>query len=93
MNEIEKVKRKLWTFGYSVKDVSASTALGFDLIVDGRHKVKVANKDTDLEAVPREIIVAQIMGDAIVYHKAFRGQQWTETSPLKAFPKVEEKED
>lgn len=35
----EAVKKKLWTFGYKVKDVSKT--MPFDLLVDGKYKVDV----------------------------------------------------
>lgn len=35
------VKRKLWQFGYSVRDLSGIAQAGFDLLVDGKFEVKV----------------------------------------------------
>jgi len=38
---IEIVKRKLWRFGYSVKDFSEVTAVEFDLLVENKFKTRI----------------------------------------------------
>jgi len=45
---ITKVKKKLWKFGYSVKDYSGIEAIKFDLIVEGKFIVIVGS------TVPKE---------------------------------------
>lgn len=87
---VEKVKRKLWQFGYSVKTVAQIPGVDYDLLVDGKYQVKVLEKGADLEAVPRKVIVAIVDGDEIAYQMCQRGKCWEESSPLKAFPKVEQ---
>lgn len=84
---IDKVKRKLWQFGYSVKDVRDVPGIGYDLLVDSKHQVKVVEKGGDLESAPKRVIVAIVDGDSIAYHVCKRGTCWEEESPLKAFPK------
>lgn len=91
MGPVERVKRKLWTFAFSVKDVSGS-ALAFDLIVEGKYQVKVVEGNADIDSIPRSITVARVNGDEITYHRCSRGKCWEETSPLKAFPKVDTKD-
>lgn len=91
-NEIDKVKKKLWSYGYNCKDVSDIPGLDYDLIVNGEHQVKVVAKGADLDAVPNRIIVAQVDGDEIRYHLCKRGVCREESSPLKAFPKVDKSE-
>lgn len=85
MNEIEKVKRKLWTFGLSVKDVSSANSLGFDLLVDEHYKVIVLRSDDDRKLKRNEVIAIIKSNGAIEYRTA----KGLELSPLKAFKKVE----
>lgn len=87
-NIVEKVKKKLWSFGYSVKGVPVP-GLDYDLVVNGEYLVKVIEKGDDRESVPKKIIVAEVDGDEIKYHVCKRGVCREEISPLKAFPKVE----
>lgn len=46
-NNIGIVKKRLWASGYRVQDMSAS-ALGFDLLVEGKHRVCVRKEGTGL---------------------------------------------
>ena len=48
---IYKVRRNLWDRGYSVKDIS-DTALGFDLLVEGKFRVRVKSAR---DKVPNDI--------------------------------------
>jgi hypothetical protein len=89
-NAVDKVKRKLWTFAYSVKDVSDIPGLEYDLLVDQKYQVKVLKAGADFERVPKRIVVAMVDGDEIRYHICRGGKCWEETSPLKAFPKVDD---
>lgn len=86
---VEKVKRKLWQFGYSVKDVRDIPGLQYDLLVDQKHQVKVLEAPADTDSVAKKIAVAIVAGDEITYHVCKGGTCREETSPLKAFPKVE----
>ena len=86
---VDKVKRKLWTFGYSVKDVSGANGLQYDLIVDSKYYIKVVKKAEDQESVPKWITVALVTGKKIRYLVCRSGKCWDESSPLKAFPKVD----
>ncbi len=88
-NEIDKVKRKIWSFGFACKGVSDIPGLDYDLIVEGKYPVKVIGKDDDLESVPKKIIAARVDGDEIKYHICSRGVCREETSPLKAFSTVD----
>ncbi len=88
---IDKVKRKLWTFGYSVQEVSGVPGVDYDLLVDGRFQVKVALVGRgDIEAMPKRITIAIVDNDEIRYSVCQSGKCWEEVSPLKAFPKREE---
>lgn len=43
--DIKKLKEKLWKFGYSVRDYSElSETLGYNVIVDGEHKLKIVEE-------------------------------------------------
>lgn len=88
-NQIDKVKRKLWSFGFACKGVSDLPGLDYDLLVEGEHQVKVLTKEGNLESIPNRIIVAVVDGEEIRYHICKRGVCREETSPLKAFPKVD----
>lgn len=89
-NAIDKVKRKLWTFGYSVKEVRGVPGVDYDLLVDGKYKVKVFDGGKgNIEALPRSMVAVIVEGDEIKYNLCKAGRCWEETSPLKAFPKVE----
>lgn len=85
--QIDQVKRKLWTFGYSCKGVSGVPGLDYDLLVDRKYQVKVISKGMDFQSVPKRIIVAEVNGDDITYHLSKSGVDYHEDSPLKAFPK------
>lgn len=87
-NEIDKVKRKLWSFGYACKSVGDVPGLDYDLLVEGEYQVKVIGKDGDLDAIPNRIVVARVDEDDIKYHICKRGVCREESSPLKAFPKL-----
>lgn len=89
MANVEKVKRKLWTFGMRVKDVSDVKTLGFDLIVNDMYHVKVVKLGDDYEWVEKNVIVAIVNKKEITYHVCKGGKCWVETSPLEAFPKVD----
>lgn len=87
---VDKVKKKLWQFGYSVKDVRDIPGLGYDLLVDQKHQVKVVENESDREATPKKIVAAQVSETGeITYHVCKSGTCREETSPLRAFPKVE----
>jgi len=67
--EIEKVKRKLWSFGYSVKDITILPQNTYDLLVEGK-KVKVGTKrparlseDYDIFALVQKKITFLIKAD------------------------------
>lgn len=90
--EIDQVKRKLWSFGYACKSVADVPGLDYDLLVEGEYQVKVVSKGADLDAIPNRIIVAAVDGDEIRYHICKRGVCREESSPLKAFPKVEKEQ-
>lgn len=103
MEAKEKVKRKLWTFGYRVKDVSEVKGLGCDLIVDEHYQLRVVEKKNlmaiakgaenyslekvfnELKKQKRNQVTAVVDGDEITYLTS----KAKETSPLKAFPKVD----
>jgi hypothetical protein len=85
---VDKVKRKLWSFGYACKDVSALPGLGYDLLVENEYQVKVVLKD-DRPTVPIKIVMAIVDGDEISYQVCKRGTCREESSPLKIFPKVD----
>lgn len=87
--QIDQVKKKLWSFGYSVKDVSGIPGLGYDLLVDNKHQVKVVLKENDFQDISKKVVVAAVSGDDIAYHVCSRGVCREEISPLKAFPKVD----
>lgn len=60
----ETVKKKLWMFGYSVKDFSEVNHVAFDLLVEGKFRVVVGDsipktipEDCDVYAVVRKDIV------------------------------------
>lgn len=86
-NTIEKVKRKLWSFGYACKGVSKLPGLDYDLLVEGEHRVKVISKGDSRDSIPMTIVVAEVDGDDIKYHICKRGVCREESSPLKAFAK------
>lgn len=87
---VDKVKRKLWTFGYSVKEVRGLPGVDYDLLVDSKYQVKVfASKRGNIEAVPRGMVVAIVDGEEVKYNICKNGKCWEESSPLKVFPKVE----
>lgn len=86
---VEKVKKKLWQFGYSVKDVRDIPGLQYDLLVDQKHQVKVIEDAADKDSIAKLIAVAIVSGEEITYHVCADGVCREETSPLKAFPKVD----
>lgn len=87
--QIDKVKRKLWSFGYACKGAVGLPGLEYDLVVDNKHPVKIVSKGDDFQDVPKRIIVAEVDGDEIKYHICKGGVCREEDSPLKAFPKVD----
>lgn len=86
---IDKVKRKLWTFGYSVQDVSNVPGIGFDLLVDHKYRVKIAKKGDALDSLIGGEVIIAVVGRTIKYNICDKKKCWEEVSPLKAFPKVE----
>ena len=85
--QIDLVKRKLWTFGYSVKDVS-NAGLTFDLIVNDRMYCKVRILG-ERKINPKNIVVANVDHKNEISYEIYRSNKWErEESPLKAFPKV-----
>lgn len=83
--QIEKVKRKLWSFGFSARGVQDIPGVKYDLLVAGKYPVKVLTKGEPMGTGP--MINAVVDGDSITYHVCKGGTCWVETSPLKAFPK------
>ena len=84
---IDIVKKKLWTFGYQVKDVRYifSEPINYDLVVEGKYKVQVFVK----KQTPARGMTAAIVGKKINYI-FWQGKELKETnSPTKAFIKVE----
>lgn len=86
---VEIVKKKLWQFGYSVKEVTDIPGLGYDLLVNQKYQVKVLGPKDDMDSVTKRVTVATVDGDEIKYHVCRGGKCWEESSPLKAFPKVD----
>ena len=84
----DKVKRKLWQNGYSVKDVSSIPTVPCDLVVEGKYEVKVIEKGGDIDSTPKKMIVAIVDGDQITYHLCRKGTCWEEESITKTFPKI-----
>lgn len=83
---IDKVKRKIWSYGYACKDVSNIPGLSYDLYVEEKYQVKVVSKkEPKLEGIPNEVIVAFVDGEKISFQICERGVCIEETSPLKAF--------
>lgn len=83
---VDKVKRKLWSYGYSAKDVSDVPGLGYDLLVEGRYGVRVSKGNRgNIEDVPRGVVVAIVDGDEIRYNLCKNGKCWEETSPQSVF--------
>lgn len=46
--QIQKVKEKLWTYGYAAQDFSQFPSLNFDLIVSHNYQVRVISKIEDV---------------------------------------------
>ena len=61
-NIIGIVKRKLWASGYNVRSVYG-IGLGCDLLVEGKHRVRVFRKGSDI-AHPDDDILAIVSRDA-----------------------------
>lgn len=84
-NAVEKVKRKLWSYGYSAKDVSDVPGLGYDLLVEGKYRVRVSSGKSNIENVVRGVVVAIVDGDEIRYNVCKNGKCWEESSPQSVF--------
>jgi len=86
---IEQVKRKLWQFGFSVKEVKNIPGVAYDLLVEAKYPVKVieGGLPSAEETQKGGLVLALVDGDKISYHICKRGKCWEESSPLKAFPK------
>lgn len=87
--EIDRVKRKIWSFGYSCKDVSDIPGLDYHLLVKNESgdefQVRVALKSDPVENIGNKVILAIVDGDNISYQICKRGSCREESSPLKAF--------
>lgn len=88
--EIEKVKKKIWSFGYGCKDVTVVPSLGYDLLVTNKntgmeYQVKVVDKNGEFDSVNNKVILALVDGDEISFQICKRGSCREESSPLKAF--------
>lgn len=79
----DKVKRKLWTFGYSVKDYSGKERIPFDLLVENNIRVIVGSRK--LKTCPRICDVYAYVEEGLIYYtnKTESGL----TSPYSAFGK------
>lgn len=89
--EIDKVKRKLWQFGFKAREVKNIPGVDYDLLVADQYPVKVIREEDRLAVLGNQrgtFIVAVVGGDSISYHICKRGRCWEETSPLKAFPVI-----
>lgn len=88
-NEVEQVKKKIWSFGYSCKDVSDIPGLDYHLLVknkDGNEfQVRVARKGDAIENIGNKVILATVDEENIVYQICKRGSCREVTSPLRAF--------
>lgn len=82
--QIERVKRKLWSFGYSVKDVTGVPGVNYQLLVAGKYPVRVVLKGEPMAS--GNTVTAVCDADSITYYVCKRGTCHEETSPLKAFP-------
>jgi len=81
---IEKVKRKLWSFGFQARGVADIPGVKYDLLVANRYPVRVVAKGEPMGT--SAAVTAVVDGDSITYHVCKGGKCWQETSPLKAFP-------
>jgi hypothetical protein len=84
---IEQVKRKLWQRGYSVKEVGDIPGLGYDLLVEGKYRVKVIASEADLESVPKTVICVIVRKSGIQYRVCKDGKCWMDASPLQVLPR------
>lgn len=88
---VDKVKRKLWSFGYSAKEVRGLPGVDYDILVESKYQVKVfSSKRGNIEAVSRGMVVAIVDGDEVKFNICKGGKCWEENSPLNVFPKVED---
>lgn len=82
----EKVKNKLWRFGYAVRDFSDIEQVDFDLLIDEKFKVRVGTSK------PKEWtglfdVYAVVRGDEIKFIADKEGRLIEETSPYPIFGK------
>jgi hypothetical protein len=86
--EIEKVKRKIWSFGYACKSIPSAPGIKYDLIVENTFLLKVVNRQEDVLVNDNTISFALVDGDEIKYFISKGRNRWDlSDSPLKAFPK------
>ena len=97
MKDTEIVKRKLWRFGYSVKDYTliAGADFPFHLLVENKYKVRVVKKIEPKDIMgmsDMDYVLATMEHKKVLYMYRSKSGYWAETfSPYIAFGKKAEK--
>lgn len=83
------IKRKLWSFGYSVKDYSEIEPVGFDLLIND--KIKVLVDTSPIEKMPKNCDIFALLGKnkRAVFIKNANGVLVIFKSPYAVFGKPE----
>lgn len=63
------IKKALWYRGYKVRDVS-NTGIGYDLLVEGKYKLKALGKTTGAVIVRNCDVIAVVDGKSKKYAKS-----------------------
>lgn len=83
---IEIVKRKLWRFGYSVKDFSDTGAINFDLLVENKFETRIGiGYLLHYNLKKANDVFVRVDGSTIVFIKMFRNKQVVSKSPYNIF--------
>lgn len=80
---IARVKKKLWRFGYSVKDFSQTDIINFDLLVEGKSKVKIVKEF--YTPIDNEQVIVKVDDDKVIFLKRSGQNQVMSKSPYDIF--------